>query len=305
MARGWGPNRSLPASVAPSTILAPDGPRAGDAPLTEHDLAGRAGRSRAGADPPLGADRGSPGGPPRRTAELAGEGLERLLDEQHAALVEGVMRLLRQRGWEVIPEASFSIRGERGSVDVLARWPANATVLVAEIKAAIGDVQMTLATLDRKSRLAPLIARQRGWPAHRIARLLVLPDARTARRQIERHQATFRAALPLQGRPMLAWLRDPSDGRCASGLVFLSLTQAPGRRQPRRVRKSAGLRQPSTDRGPGVAGRPSDPDDDPPDGCARVHAAGNLPVTHTASTGWNRPVVPAVIGRVSLASSLA
>src|SRR5689334_9236392 len=48
-----------------------------------------------------------------------GERLDRLLDEDHAAIVELVVRLLRNDGWQVEVEASFSIWGERGSIDVL------------------------------------------------------------------------------------------------------------------------------------------------------------------------------------------
>ena len=47
-----------------------------------------------------------------------GEALDRLLDESHAALVETVVRWLTSLGWEVATEVSFSIRGERGSIDV-------------------------------------------------------------------------------------------------------------------------------------------------------------------------------------------
>ena len=46
-----------------------------------------------------------------------GEGLERLLDRRHAALVDLVVRRLRRYGWQVVVEASFSIYGERGSID--------------------------------------------------------------------------------------------------------------------------------------------------------------------------------------------
>ena len=39
-----------------------------------------------------------------------GEGLDRLLDREHAALVEQFVRRLRQHQWEVAPEASFDLR---------------------------------------------------------------------------------------------------------------------------------------------------------------------------------------------------
>jgi hypothetical protein len=48
-----------------------------------------------------------------------GERLDRLLDEDHAAIVEAVVRLLREDEWDVAIEVSFSKWGERGSIDVL------------------------------------------------------------------------------------------------------------------------------------------------------------------------------------------
>lgn len=52
-----------------------------------------------------------------------GEGLDRLLDEDHARLVELVVLKLQALGWEVAVEVSFSRFGERGSIDVLAFHP--------------------------------------------------------------------------------------------------------------------------------------------------------------------------------------
>jgi transcriptional regulator with XRE-family HTH domain len=40
-----------------------------------------------------------------------GEDLDRLLDAGHASIVERVAALLRSLGWEVLPEAAFSITG--------------------------------------------------------------------------------------------------------------------------------------------------------------------------------------------------
>ena len=43
-----------------------------------------------------------------------GEALDRLMDSGHAALVDLVAGILRRLGWEVVVEATFWIRGERG-----------------------------------------------------------------------------------------------------------------------------------------------------------------------------------------------
>jgi transcriptional regulator with XRE-family HTH domain len=49
-----------------------------------------------------------------------GEGLDRLLDAEHAAIVEAVVRVLRSADWLVATEVSFNHFGERGSIDVFA-----------------------------------------------------------------------------------------------------------------------------------------------------------------------------------------
>src|SRR5437588_727528 len=63
-----------------------------------------------------------------------GEALDRLLDEAHATLVEWLTRLLVYAGWVVAPEVSFSIFGERGSIDLLAFHEAAGVLLVVEVK---------------------------------------------------------------------------------------------------------------------------------------------------------------------------
>jgi len=83
----------------------------------------------------------------------------------------------------VATEVSFSIRGERGSIDVLAFHPATATLLVIEVKSLVPDVQATFVTPDRKTRLASEIARGRGWRPSRLGRLLVVVGPRVSRVQ--------------------------------------------------------------------------------------------------------------------------
>ncbi|HEY4753114.1 MAG TPA: helix-turn-helix transcriptional regulator, partial [Candidatus Limnocylindrales bacterium] len=57
-----------------------------------------------------------------------GEGLDRLLDEAHASIVDLLVAWLQARGWEVAVEVSFSRYGERGAIDVLA-WHAERRAL--------------------------------------------------------------------------------------------------------------------------------------------------------------------------------
>jgi transcriptional regulator with XRE-family HTH domain len=153
-----------------------------------------------------------------------GEGLDRLLDQAHAGLVEAVVKRLRADGWIADVEATFSIRGERGSIDVLGYHEATGVVLVTEVKSVVPDSQATLVGVDRKARLAPEIARARGWTCRGVARLLVVGDSTTSRRRIGALGTTYRTAFPLAGREVTRWLRQP-DGPIA-GLLFLPYAQA-------------------------------------------------------------------------------
>lgn len=162
-----------------------------------------------------------------------GEELDRLLDRDHATLVEAVVHLLSASSWVVIPEVTFQVRGERGSIDVLAWQPAARVLLVIEVKSVVPDVQATLAGVDRKGRIAPVLARERGWDLAAVARILVLPDDRTARRRLARFAATFDRAFPARTREIRRWLRVPTGA--LAGVLFLSDSQP---RQPRhRIRR--------------------------------------------------------------------
>jgi transcriptional regulator with XRE-family HTH domain len=147
-----------------------------------------------------------------------GEGLDRLLDSVHADLTERMLRRLRSLGWEVASEVSFNIRGERGTIDILAFHVPTGSLLVIEIKSVVPDLQAMLGMLDRKVRLASQIARE-GWVVRSVSRLLVLPEDRTARRRVQQHAATVDATLPARSVAVRRWLSAPT-GRLA-GVLFL------------------------------------------------------------------------------------
>lgn len=149
-----------------------------------------------------------------------GEALDRLLDAAHADLTDLVLRLLRDSGWDVATEVSFNVRGERGVIDVLAFHPATGALLVIEVKSVVPDLQAMLGMLDKKVRVAPAVARERGWRPTSVSRLLVLPDDRTARRRVERHASTFATVLPSRTAAVRRWLRTPVD--TLAGILFLS-----------------------------------------------------------------------------------
>ena len=147
-----------------------------------------------------------------------GEGLDRLLDAEHASLVETVAGVLRSLGWEVAVEVTLNIGGERGSIDVLAFHPATGVVLIVEVKTVVPDLQATLFVLDRKTRLAAQIARQRGWIARGAGRLLVVGASRTARRRVEAHGTVFATVFPSRNLAVKRWLRRPTADPPFSGL---------------------------------------------------------------------------------------
>jgi transcriptional regulator with XRE-family HTH domain len=102
-----------------------------------------------------------------------GEELDRLLDRDHAQMVERILELLARDGWLATPEVTFQVAGEHGSIDVLAWHAPTRTLLVIEVKSVVPDIQATLASLDRKARLGPMVARERGWVSDSVSRLLV------------------------------------------------------------------------------------------------------------------------------------
>jgi hypothetical protein len=148
-----------------------------------------------------------------------GEGLDRLLDAAHAGLVEQIVALLRREGWEAAVEVSFSMWGERGSVDVLARHIRTGIVLVVEVKSVVPDSQAMLHGLDRKARLAPEVAGARGWPCSAVGRLLVVGESSTSRRRISALGLTYAVAFPTVGWAVRRWLHEPKG--TMAGLLFL------------------------------------------------------------------------------------
>lgn len=160
-----------------------------------------------------------------------GGAIDRLLDERHAALVRAIVDLLASDGWEVLPEVTYSHFGERGSIDLVAWHADSATLLIVEVKTELTSLEATLRKHDEKVRLAPEVVGERfGWRSTSVARLLVLPDHRTARRQVERAGSVLARTYPIRGWDMRRWLKRPA-GR-GDGLLFLSPT-TPGGRSPR------------------------------------------------------------------------
>lgn len=151
------------------------------------------------------------GGTVALQVQWQGGDLSRLLNARHSALHESVARHFADLAdWVLAPEVSFSIRGEKGVIDILAWHAATRTLLVIELKTEIVGVNELLGTADRKRRLAADIARDRGWHPQVVATWLIVADSKTNRRRVAAHSTTLRAVYPADGRSINAWLREPA-----------------------------------------------------------------------------------------------
>lgn len=147
--------------------------------------------------------------------------LDRLLDRDHALLVQTWAEQHRRHGWEVWPEASFSVYGERGRIDLLAFHPSTGTLEVAEMKTGIWNLQDTLGRLDAKVRLAQVVAAERGWDVRKVVGALVIAEGRTARRRVAEHAVLF-SGYATRGSAARAFVRQPHGG-VRGVLAFVSL----------------------------------------------------------------------------------
>jgi hypothetical protein len=150
-----------------------------------------------------------------------GAAADRLLDERHAALVERAIGRLERRGWRCEPEVSFSIFGERGSIDILATWEDRNVAIVAEVKTELGSLEAMNRVLDAKVRLGGrIVFERRGWRPPAVSRLLVVADTSTNRRLVAGHDRTMGAVYPIRSAELRMWLRSPRGN--IGGLWFLS-----------------------------------------------------------------------------------
>jgi transcriptional regulator with XRE-family HTH domain len=163
--------------------------------------------------------------------------LDRLLDERHAAMQEMVAaRLAANPAWVFVTEASFSVYGERGAIDVFGWNEKRRALLVVELKTELDDLQGVMSTLDRKWRLASVVARERGWgPADVVGRWLILEEKGSNRRRVQAHVAVLRNAFPDDGHRATSWLAEPAGP--FSGLSFLPIVPSRNANQARRLRK--------------------------------------------------------------------
>ena len=166
--------------------------------------------------------------------------LDRLLNAGHAALHGSVLRHLGALpGWLVAPEVSYSVYGERGVIDILAWHEPSGSLLVIEIKTAIVDVSDLIGGVDRKRRLGPEVARDRGWQADTVSGWVIVGQGRTNERRVAEQRALLRTAFPQDGRAMSAWLRDPAGAVSALSIWPYAIPGGASSRGRHRVSRAA------------------------------------------------------------------
>jgi len=141
-----------------------------------------------------------------------GGDLDRMLNVRHSLLHEAVARSIVTGfpDWVLLPEASFSVYGERGIIDLLLWHPARRALLVIELKTDLVDVNEMLGTMDRKRRLAWRVARERGLDPETVSAWIIVAESRTNERRVGEHRTMLRAGYPATGRSMRAWLKAPA-----------------------------------------------------------------------------------------------
>jgi hypothetical protein len=152
-----------------------------------------------------------------------------MLSAGHAALQTFIADHLMSLGWTVMPEVSFAYYSDRGSIDILAWHADSRTLLVIEIKTEIVDVPDLLHVADRKRRVAPRIARDRGLRPSQIATWLVVADSSVNRARARRFAALLRASFPVGTREMWKWVAQPTG--TVGGLSFVSIYNPDGVKQ--------------------------------------------------------------------------
>lgn len=195
--------------------------------------------------------------------------VDHLLDRGHAALVEHVALTLRAAGWIVRPEVTFNEFGDRGSADLVAWHPVERALLIVEVKTRIDDTQEATSTFSKKVRILPsILARDEGWDAATVGRLLVLADTRMNRDLVRAHQATFDAIWPARTAVVRRWLRRPGRaasvtrdaGSATSRASFGGIWFVPASAVGARLRLVARVRRPASAAAPDAPATPDTPE---------------------------------------------
>ncbi len=144
---------------------------------------------------------------------------DRLLSWRHSLLANSFSAAVRAHdGWLLEPEVPFSIYGERGVIDQLGWHESCSHLLVVELKTEFVDINEMLGTLNRKLRLAPKVAAEKGWRPKLVSAWLIVSDTRTNRRHAAGHSSLLRSRFSLDGRSLASFLDKPASA--TFGMAF-------------------------------------------------------------------------------------
>jgi hypothetical protein len=80
-----------------------------------------------------------------------GAGLDRVLQQAHALLLEAVAGFLGTLdGWVWLPEVTFSLFGERAVIDILAWHATTRSLLISVLMTALADPRELVPTMNRR-----------------------------------------------------------------------------------------------------------------------------------------------------------
>lgn len=147
--------------------------------------------------------------------------LDRLIDEQHARIVAEVVRRLRALGWEVAIEATYSVYGERGSIDVICAMRTERALLIIEVKSDLTGIESTVRKVDEKARIGrDVVGPERfGFKPGMVGRIVVLPALTAARSRVARMSDVLDLPFPERGSRVRQWLRRPIGD--LGGILFV------------------------------------------------------------------------------------
>lgn len=122
--------------------------------------------------------------------------LDRMVNAGHAAMHEAAALAFEGTDWLLSPETTFAIYGERGVIDILCFHPPTGSLLIIELKTDIVDVQGLIGAVDRYRRLAPQIARERGWSVSSVSSWVLLRETPSNHRRLGAHRTVLRMRFP-------------------------------------------------------------------------------------------------------------
>ena len=150
-----------------------------------------------------------------------GAELDRLIDSEHARIVNHLAGRLESAGFAATIEVTYAIGGERGSIDILGLDPARRAALVGEVKTDIAAAEAVGRKLDEKQRLAASVVRDRfGWTPQVVGVVLVMPESPRLRRLLAGPAASLARMFPVASRGVASGLRNPT--RPLAATWFLS-----------------------------------------------------------------------------------